>query len=196
MARSSEESGGRRGLVAKAMDGDPAALDDLWRDSAPWVSAVVIAHLPAGEPVEGDLEDVLQEVAMAMVTRISTLREPGSFAPWLRSIALNIARNTGRKASRRRRRDTRSPTPNAGEPAPQGDIDAAVNLMRHLPEHAREALMLRAVRGLSQAQIAEVLGVPVKTVETRLRRARQALRRAMIAEEGASTGPEPARSER
>jgi RNA polymerase sigma-70 factor (ECF subfamily) len=45
-----------------------------------------------------------------------------------------------------------------------------------LPEHYREPLLLRAVRGMSYRQIADTLGVPITTVETRLARARRMLR--------------------
>jgi len=182
-----EKTGEGQGLVARAIGGDPEALDALWRQSAPWVSAVALAYLPRGEPVEGSIDDVLQEVAMAAVKGISTLRTPDHFEPWLRSIAMNISRSAGRKVSRRRGREGHAPMrPRGVDGTGRDDLRAAMALMQDLPDHAREVLMLRAARGLSQDQIARVLGVPVKTVETRLRRARKALRSSMADSAGSS----------
>ena len=55
-------------------------------------------------------------------------------------------------------------------------IGRMLDLVESLPVKYREALLLRAVRGLSQHQIAEALGLGIKTVETRLFRARRMLR--------------------
>ncbi len=63
-------------------------------------------------------------------------------------------------------------------------VREALALTRGLPEHYREVILLRAVRGLSQGHIAEVLGISIKTVETRLRRARLMLTEQMVQREG------------
>jgi RNA polymerase sigma-70 factor (ECF subfamily) len=55
-------------------------------------------------------------------------------------------------------------------------VDEAV---RSLPEASREILVLREVEGLTYAQIAQVLGIPVGTVMSRLSRARDAAAEAL-----------------
>ena len=56
-------------------------------------------------------------------------------------------------------------------------------LIAQLPDQFREAIVLREINDLSYREIAEVIGVPVGTVMSRLARARALLREAWIAEE-------------
>jgi RNA polymerase sigma-70 factor, ECF subfamily len=57
------------------------------------------------------------------------------------------------------------------------DSQTLARLMEHLPIEYREVLLLREVEDLAYKEIAEVTGVPVGTVMSRLSRARLALRR-------------------
>ncbi len=81
--------------MRRAIAGDRTALDALWAEHRRWVVAVLLAHKPACS----DVDDLLQEVAVSLVTNISSLSEPASFVPWLRTVATNVARLAGRKAS-------------------------------------------------------------------------------------------------
>jgi len=83
----------RSEVVRRATAGDNSAAAVLWRDHRKWVAAVLLAHKPAS----AELEDLLQDVAVTMVANISSLRAPAAFRPWLRAIALNVARSAGRK---------------------------------------------------------------------------------------------------
>ncbi|WP_084780822.1 RNA polymerase sigma factor [Planobispora rosea] len=76
--------------------------------------------------------------------------------------------------------------------AGRGGSDLGVmawNAIRSLPPADREVLELRTGHGLSLADVATVLGVPVKTVETMLETARERLRDAITAEVLARKGP-------
>lgn len=53
--------------------------------------------------------------------------------------------------------------------------DKVINAVAHLPEKLREAVVLSDVEGLSYAEVAEVLRVPVGTVKSRLFRGRRVL---------------------
>ena len=55
--------------------------------------------------------------------------------------------------------------------------DEVVRAIDELPEEFREALVLSDVEGMSYAEVAQITGVPVGTVKSRLYRARQALQR-------------------
>jgi RNA polymerase sigma-70 factor (ECF subfamily) len=57
----------------------------------------------------------------------------------------------------------------------QSEIEEVRSMIRRLPEPFRETLVLRELEELSYKQIAEVTGVPVGTVMSRLARARQML---------------------
>ena len=160
---------------------NPATVDAQWREHRRWVAAVLLAHMPR----HAELEDLLQDVALTLVARGHELREPAALRGWLRTVALN----TARMAARRVRLPVADTAGEGGEQLPDpaverrerqrdaaAEAERALQLTRELPDPYREALLLRCVDGLSQKQIAETLGVPETTVETRLARARRMLR--------------------
>ena len=68
----------------------------------------------------------------------------------------------------------------AATPAPQLDrvqLGQTMAALMGLPEEQREVLVLVALDGLSYKDVAEILGLPIGTVMSRLGRAREALRR-------------------
>jgi RNA polymerase sigma-70 factor, ECF subfamily len=60
------------------------------------------------------------------------------------------------------------------------DVTLIKRTMRIVPDRFRELLVLREIEGLSYKEIAEVTGIPMGTVMSRLSRARQAFRGALI----------------
>ncbi|MGP1273314.1 MAG: RNA polymerase sigma factor [Phycisphaerales bacterium] len=170
-------------LIRRACAGDHEAAGRLWQANRRWVAAVLLAHKPVGT----DLEDLLQEVALAVVEKLGQLDDPAAFRGWLRSVAVNAARATGRKRTRRRGLLRLVRAEPDCEPAPgawtdPGAVERAersrrlVELVQELPEAYRECVLLRCVRGMSHAQIAEITGLPETTVETRIARGRRRLR--------------------
>ena len=157
-------------LVVRAQSGDSAAMGALWEQHRRWLAAVLSTHLRS----EDEVEDVLQEVAMVMVSRLGEVRSTGNVRSWLRTVAVN------RAVDRHRRRVTVAVDPDScAAPDPAGDSVGVERCLKKLPVDLREVLVLRAVDGLSQRQIAAALDVPVTTVETRLVRARKKLREIM-----------------
>ena len=69
----------------------------------------------------------------------------------------------------------------------QWDAETIRGLVAELPDLFREAIVLREINDLSYSEIADVVGVPIGTVMSRLARARSLLRRAWMAEEGVRT---------
>ena len=159
----------RREPDGAAAEEGPGGLDLLWRENRGWIAAVLHAHRPR----EVEVEDLLQEVALSLVRHVDEV-DLSRARPWLRRVAINCARDAARRASVRRRR----PAPVvAAEPA-AGAGAAALETVMALPMEYREPLLL-SLRGLSQRVIAEVMEVPVTTVETRLVRARRMVREAL-----------------
>lgn len=163
-----------------AIAGDADAVQSLWHAHRRWVAAILLAH----KPRDAELDDLLQEVAMLLVKNIQTLQDPAAVKPWLRTIAINLARSSGR-----RRRVVNKVFPilaadaqrtaelNEADEGPGDDRGRrALELASQLPAEYREPLILRAVRGMSYRQIADVMGVPMTTIETRLARARRMLK--------------------
>jgi RNA polymerase sigma-70 factor, ECF subfamily len=172
-----------------AIDGDPSALREMWRSHRRWVAAILMSHMPA----EAELDDLLQDVATVVVERIGEVREPERLRGWLRTVAINAARTAGRKQRVRRRamRELATSATESDGRAP-GDAlrDEARRQARRVLEMAmrlhpdyREPLLLRSLHGMSQKRIAETLGLPETTVETRLARARKMLREEIAFEE-------------
>jgi RNA polymerase sigma-70 factor (ECF subfamily) len=166
--------------IERAIQGDRDAMARVWEGTRRWVAAVILAH----KSRTTDLEDLLQQVALKVCTKIHEVRDPGAFKPWLRTVAINTARADGRKTTRRRFGMLRL----AGSTRTERDeehwrgmaltddakrvLDAAIAL----PEHYREPVLMRCLHAMSTKQIADVLGLPETTVETRVARGRRMLR--------------------
>jgi len=178
------------GHAAAAMRGDMDAVHALWQEHRRWVAAVILAH----KPQSADLEDLLQEVAMTLVSKVNTLRDQANIRAWLRVVAVNAARAAGR-TERSRPRLRLAGTEASEHAMPQGDDpveldDHAKRVMRlaaQLPEAYREPLLLKAVHGLRTRQIAEIMDIPEPTVDTRVSRARRMLRELLHDDENKQT---------
>ena len=173
--------------VAAAVRGDADAVQRVWMDNRRWVAAVLLAH----KPREAELDDLLQDVAMTFVRTIGKLRDQATLKPWLRTVAINAARASGRSVKRRRRvlgprvedvsqeahAGSRDDLLGADVPVVQGEqAGRLTKLAAKLPEGYREPLILKCVRGMSYRQIGELMGLPETTIETRIARGRRMLR--------------------
>ncbi|MEM7309579.1 MAG: sigma-70 family RNA polymerase sigma factor [Planctomycetota bacterium] len=108
---------------------------------------------------------------------------------WLRQVLLNRARQTGRAESRRRRREEAAARPEAQPSAAELEDRAArqAEVLRYvldLEQPFREVVLLRFFEDLRPPEIATRLGVPLKTVHSRLQRAFDKLRARLDREYG------------
>jgi RNA polymerase sigma-70 factor (ECF subfamily) len=175
-----------RAQAAAAIAGDRNALRAVWEAERRWLAAVLLAY----KPNDVDLDDLLQEVAMALVKNIGQLRDPARLRPWLRTTAINAARamaRSGRVRSEVQRTMAQEQGKAAIEPERMDDeAERMLSLACRIPDAYREPLLLRAVRGLQPQQIADILELPKTTIETRLARARAMLRELMQQQDGQS----------
>jgi RNA polymerase sigma factor (sigma-70 family) len=124
-------------------------------------------------------EDVTQEVWVSVLRGLPRLREPERFTPWLFTIAR-------RAIADQLRADYARPQSGPG-PEPQTPDSSATVVDRAeveaglsgLPAIEREVLILFYLQDLSVETCAEICGVPVGTVKSRLSRARRLLRDAI-----------------
>ena len=79
--------------MAAAQDGDRAAFGQLYERYARMVHGVLLARVPVG-----DVDDLVQDVFMRALRRLSTLRETASFGAWLAAIARNVANDYHRRS--------------------------------------------------------------------------------------------------
>ena len=146
-----------------------------------------------------DAEDAVQECYLRALRHFDTYRGP-AMKPWLLTILRNVCNaefaRRGKQevpadcAPRRRPKTYRCGRSRRPRPKPrccaQQDGDTIRRLVAALPQPFREAIVLREVNELSYQEIAEVAGVPVGTVMSRLARARSMLRSAWNVAEGAA----------
>lgn len=112
-------------------------------------------------------EEIVQEAFAAVYLRHRLLSNPGGY---LRVCVLN----GGRKVLRRRRLTRRQPS-SIDEPSQLG-FNHVLDAVRSLPTRQRNVVLLRYEAQLSDAEIAETLGIPVGTVKSTLHRALARLR--------------------
>jgi RNA polymerase sigma-70 factor, ECF subfamily len=146
-----------------------------------------------------DAEDAVQECYLRGLRHFDSYRGP-AMKPWLLAILRNVC---NAEFARRGKQEVATDIcydglaaeapplwqepPASPEAALLRDQDGATirRLVTELPQPFREAIVLREINDLSYQQIAEVSGVPVGTVMSRLARARAMLRSAWNAAEGA-----------
>lgn len=165
-------------LVCAAQRRDKDALQLLLTRNWSWLKGLVFSIV--GDANEVD--DVLQDICVRVITRIETLREPERFRPWLAVLAR-------RQALRHRQRKAQRPGPLSEELVQLQDDPKArqlienleqkeqyqqiVEAVRSLPEKYRQVFMLEYSGDLTYARIAEILDIPITTVQIRLVRARR-----------------------
>lgn len=122
----------------------------------------------------GDAEDMLQEICLTAYEKFHTLRDPEKFKPWILQIARNKCRNYFiAKKPEHVPLDTVEPYLAASLWGPAEAVQDTLSLMR---EQERDVLELTYFNGLSQAEIAKKLQVPVGTVKSRMHTAKQHFR--------------------
>ncbi|MFB9534111.1 SigE family RNA polymerase sigma factor [Nonomuraea roseola] len=137
---------------------------------------VRLAFLLAGD--QETAEDVVQDAFAAVYRRWSRLAEREKVLPYLRAAVINGCRMVHRRRSvaRRFRGDREVPFWSAEAAVLLGESRREVFLaVRALPRRQREALVLRYYLDLSEAEIAEVMGVSRGTVKSTASRALRAL---------------------
>lgn len=169
------------GLVREAQRGSPAAAERLVRAHEAWVRSAVYAVLGRVDLVD----DVVQQVWTQAWERLGSLQDPTRLRPWLYTIARNLAIDMSQAARRRPALSLEScgaPLPEASRGGPDATLEQRelrtrlLQAIESLPVLYREPFVLRHLEDWNYAQISEVLGLPIETVETRLVRARRMLR--------------------
>ncbi|SCG61877.1 sigma-70 family RNA polymerase sigma factor [Micromonospora humi] len=160
------------GWALAARHGDPAAQAafvratqaEVWRFTAALVG-----------PDSAD--DLTQETYLRALRALPGFEGRSSARTWLLGIARRTCADHLRTVVRRRRLDERLAAQAATDrphPDPAGQLGAA-DLVRRLPAERRSAFVLTQLLGLSYAEAADVEGVPVGTIRSRVARARDEL---------------------
>ncbi len=175
-------------LARLAGSGDPVAtrrfLDRIW----PTLSRVVNGVLGARHP---DVDDVMQQSLLAVLQALNAFRGECHPAGYASRIALHVALRARRNAAVRRTRSQTLAQISAADPDavwPGCEVSAERrkralrDLLTDLPEEQADALALRVMLGWSLEDVAQATGAPLNTVRSRVRLAKEALRRRIEAD--------------
>jgi len=179
----SQDDGGARLRAAaeRARGGNPGAFREVVERSHE-----TLFRLAAALVVDRDeAADVVQETYIRAWARIDELRDPAAIVGWLCRIARSVAHDRRRGWWSRLRAPLEAAAGRLDPPPATPDEALAAaetarsvrSALARLPEKHRVVLVLREVDGMSYDEIAESLGIPVGTVESRLHRAREGLAR-------------------
>lgn len=136
---------------------------------------------------DADACDLAQETFLRVFRHANRFDSRRTFSTWMFQIALNLLRDHLRKISRRPTQETDEALVRHADDKPSPALDtehaetgeAVRQAILGLPDAWREVIILSHYENLSHEEIAAVVGTNAKGVETRLYRARLALRKAL-----------------
>ncbi len=174
-------------LVESARGGDRTAFAELFERHRDMLVALCRRALGGSQVIE----DVVQDTALAALLGIGTLRDPERFGPWLSGIGLNICRRWQRERWDRcwsweavaggvRADRLVDPRLDPAEMAAEGEFTRQIRgAVEELPPGQRDAVVLFYFSGLTQREMAVLLGTEVGAVKARLHKARKSLRQGL-----------------
>lgn len=152
---------------------------------------VLVASAVIGDRVQA--EDIVQEAAMIAYRKRDQFTPDTSFVAWM----VQIVRLTSFNYRRKRRERAADPAQMGQIPDPGSRLtfamqgvssdgrlrtdqsafdDSVMQALQHVPETARVCLLLRVVRNLSYAEIADMLAIPTGTAMSHVHRAKEVMR--------------------
>jgi RNA polymerase sigma-70 factor (ECF subfamily) len=170
----------------------PVTPETVFREHAPRIYHV--ARRLLGN--DADAEDVTQDVLLQVVRKLGTFRGESQLSTWLHRVTVNVALAHRQRRANRRRETAEAADERPEAAAPSGPVkrwnvgpDEPVlaaeqaeligEAIARLPVPCRDVFVLADVEGLPNAEIADVLGLSVPAVKSRLHRARLRMRDAL-----------------
>ena len=180
-----------RGCVDRVLAGKPECFEDLVRRYTQFGGAIAFGIL-------GDFqhaEDVVQEAFFKAFRSLSSLKEHDKFRGWFAGIVRSLSIDAVRKQRTRGRLEVgdeqldvltgadsaRSSRVHVESPVERQEMQRELgrklmDCISELPDDYREVVVLKHMCGFSYKEIAQVSGLSVSAIESRLFRARQTLR--------------------
>ncbi len=168
-------------IIDKAACGDLDAFEMIYKEYSASVYTIALGITRNRQ----DAEEVTQDVFVKIFRKLKGFAFRSSFGTWVYRITANTAVNTYNSRTRRGSNTVRieemDDLPDRSSTGPDAPIvqkeegsKLALVLDALSPEH-RSCIVLREIEGLNYKEMAGVLRIPVNTVRSRLRRAREAL---------------------
>ncbi|HTE17760.1 MAG TPA: sigma-70 family RNA polymerase sigma factor [Armatimonadota bacterium] len=168
-------------LLELSRKGDAHAFETLFRKYQTYVYNIALGMLGNGE----DAADITQETFLRLHRRLDSFRGDSSFSTWLYRVAVNLCITELRRRGRSRFQfledmaHDEDPRSQEAGPSPvdvvelEEDRQVVHQVLRTLPPDYRAVMVLRHFQQLAYEEIAEVLGLSLSQVKTRLFRARK-----------------------
>ncbi len=170
-----------KNIIEMAALGDESAFEEIYKAFSSAVYTIAL-HITRNRH---DAEEVTQDVFVKIYRGLKNFRFSSSFGTWIYRIAVNAAINMHRSRSRRTELTEQvkdvSMLPDATGTITKDVIDkqdAKMKLavmLENLSAEQRSCIVLREIEGLNYKEMSDVLGIPLNTVRSRLKRAREAL---------------------
>jgi RNA polymerase sigma-70 factor (ECF subfamily) len=175
-----EDYQGLLALAQRAGSGDDGAARELLQAVAPAMHRAIIGVLGTNH---AEIDDVAQESMIGFLRALGAFRGECHPAGYAARIALHTALRARRRAKLERTRTDEIARLSSGEsslpaePSAERRRNALRGLLEDLPPEQAETLALRIVLGWSLEEVALATGAPINTVRSRVRLAKEALRR-------------------
>ncbi len=171
----------RARLVARAREGDEAAFESLVDLDGGRCFSIAYRILRD----VGLAEDAVQQTLLRAWAQLPQLRDVERYEFWLQKLLVNACYDELRRYRRWKDRVTVLPVDGPASPDPFGsadDRDALDRAFARLEPDRRAAFVLHHHAGVPLAEIAEILGLPLGTVKSRLHYSIETLRAALDAD--------------
>lgn len=172
-------------LVERARQNDRQAFRQLVQRHEQQVRATVLGMLG---PV-AEVDDVAQEVFIRFYRALDGFRGEAQLATYLSRIAINLSLNELKRRQRVRKRflfwqqaDTPMPDPvdTSADPSREENRELVHQALQQIDLDYRTVIVLRLLDGYSVKETAEILGIPMGTVASRLARGLDKLKEVMV----------------
>ncbi|MCC6446484.1 MAG: sigma-70 family RNA polymerase sigma factor [Armatimonadetes bacterium] len=177
-----------RSLIDRCKRGDLGAFDQLFRRYTRQVYNYAFRMIPNYD----DANDIAQEAFLRAYNSIKSFRGESNFSTWLFRIVYNVSLDEIKRRKNRsylsldeqlesdeegltRQVESQLPTPQEIIEKRERDriIQEAIAV---LPDYQKAMIVLYHMEGFSYEEIAEIVGLPIGTVKSRLNRARESLK--------------------
>jgi RNA polymerase sigma-70 factor (ECF subfamily) len=156
----------------------------VYLENETWLRTVVRSRVQESDAVE----DIMQNIALALVRQRETLRDIAQTGAWLYQVAVRQVMMHRRTAGRRRNFENRLAQQAGPGDSVSSEYDPVASVLasekqesvrvavQQLDELDRQVLMLKYVEGWTYRQLAEMLGVSEDSIEYRLLKSRKRLK--------------------
>lgn len=167
-------------LVAQVQNGEWEAFEVLYQRYLPRVYNRLRILLPLE-----DVEDVTQEVFLAVICSLGRFKGDSAFSTWLYAITnhkvSDYYRRTGKREDMERSFDNQEARLLSRDPWLRAEDRALVRqILLRLPERCREVLLLRFAEGLPFKEVAQVMDLSLEATKSLYRRAITAARKELV----------------